>query len=104
MDTASNTKLGNVNDLPVGDMHAVKMGDREILLIRLDTGIYAMDNFCTHGACRLANGKLEGGTLRCLCHGSEFNVKTGEVVNGPATTPQPTFAVVLKNGEISLAP
>ncbi len=104
MDALQDTKFGYAKDLPDGDMKVVKAGDREILLINLDNRIYALDNFCNHGGCRLGYGKLEGETLRCLCHGSVFNVKTGEVLDGPAIKPQPTYKVILKDGEITLAP
>jgi nitrite reductase/ring-hydroxylating ferredoxin subunit len=104
MDSLQETKLGNAEDLPVGDMNVVKAGDREILLIRLETGIYALDNFCAHGGCRLVHGRLEGETIRCLCHGSVFNVKTGEVLDGPATRPQPVFQVIIRDGGIIPAP
>ncbi len=104
MDALQTTKLENVKDLPKGDMKVVKTGDREILLIHSDSGIHALDNFCIHGGCRLVNGRLKGEILYCLCHGSEFNVNTGEVMNGPATAPQPAYSVVTRNGEITLAP
>jgi HEAT repeat protein len=96
-------KLGYAKDLALGSMKAVQAGDREILLVNLDTGIYAIQNTCTHRGCRLSDGTLEGGIVHCPCHGSAFNVKTGEVVNGPAKTPEPAYAVVLENGEITVA-
>ena len=95
-------KAGKVHDLPSGDMNVVNAGDREVLLINTGTGIYALDNSCIHGGCRLLHGTLEGENLRCLCHGSLFKVSTGEVLNGPATSPQPTCPVVVENGEIIL--
>jgi nitrite reductase/ring-hydroxylating ferredoxin subunit len=104
MDDVEQMKFGYEKDLPVGDMNVVKAGDREVLLVRLDTGIYALDNFCSHGGCRLGYGKLEGETIRCLCHGSVFDVKTGEVLGGLATKPQPTYKVIIQAGEITLAP
>jgi len=95
-------KSGTVQDLPVGDMNIVKDGDREILLIRLETGIYALDNHCIHGGCRLVHGTLEGENLHCPCHNSVFRVPTGEVVSGPALSAQPAYPAVLENGEIVL--
>lgn len=103
MASSQSTILGSVKDIPVGNMNVVKAGDREILLVHLDAGIYALDNFCIHGGCRISNGKLVGETLRCLCHGSIFNVKNGEVLDGPAPSPQHTYSVFIKNGEIFLA-
>jgi nitrite reductase/ring-hydroxylating ferredoxin subunit len=97
------TNLGPAKGLPAGSMKAVQAGDREILLVNLDTGIYAINNICTHHGCRLSDGSLEGETVHCPCHGSAFNVKTGEVVKGPAKTPEPSYAVSLRNGEITIA-
>lgn len=105
METSPGLNLGNVTDLPPpGDMKAVKTGDREILLVHLDTGIFALDNFCSHNGCRLIYGTLHGGQLRCPCHSSVFDVTTGRVINGPATTPLPSYRVILREGGITLAP
>jgi nitrite reductase/ring-hydroxylating ferredoxin subunit len=96
-------KLGFAKDLPEGSMKAVRAGNLEILLANTGTGIYAIHNICTHQGCRLSDGTLEGGTVHCPCHGSAFNVKTGEVVNGPAKTPEHAYVAVLENGEITIA-
>jgi len=104
MEAPQPTTLGNIRDLPVGDTKVVKIADQEILLIHLDSGFFALRNHCIHGSCRLSNGVLKGETLRCLCHGSVFNVKTGEVLDGPATQPQPVYNVSVQDGEITLAP
>jgi len=44
-------------------MKAVQTGDREILLVNLDTGIYAINTICTYRGCRLSGGSLEGDTV-----------------------------------------
>ena len=95
-------KAGSVNDLLPGDMNVVKTGEREILIVNTGAGIYALDNFCTHGGCRLVHGTLEREDLHCLCHGSVFRVKTGEVVNGPAPPPQPSYPVIIRDGAITM--
>jgi nitrite reductase/ring-hydroxylating ferredoxin subunit len=97
-------KLGNEKDLPPGSMKAVQAGDREILLANPGEGIYAINNVCTHHGCRLSDGTLEGGNVRCPCHGSVFSVKTGEVVKGPAKAPEPSYTVTIVNGEITFTP
>lgn len=93
---------GQEKDLPVGDYTVVEAGGREILIVHLDSGFYALANSCIHGGCRIGYGKFEGTTLRCLCHGSVFDIRTGEVLSGPATEPQPSYTVIVKNGRINL--
>ena len=90
-------------DIPAGDMTVVKDGELEILLIHLDSGFYALKNKCIHGGCSLLHGILEGENIRCRCHSSLFDVKTGAVREGPATTPQPVFPVSIENNEIFIS-
>lgn len=55
-----------------------------VLVTRIDEkNFVALKPICTH-----AGGPVElsGGSLLCSWHFSRFNQKTGEVINGPATT------------------
>jgi uncharacterized protein YbjT (DUF2867 family)/nitrite reductase/ring-hydroxylating ferredoxin subunit len=54
---------------------------------------------CTHRQGPLNEGKLEGSTVTCPLHGSQFNVCTGEVLRGPATEPVRTYEVIV-DGDI----
>jgi Rieske Fe-S protein len=46
---------------------------------------------------------LEGEIFRCPCHGSAFSVKTGDVINGPAKKPEPSYPVTVVEGDILFA-
>jgi len=54
---------------------------------------------CTHKQGPLSEGKLDGSTVTCPWHGSQFNVCTGAVVRGPAADPLKTYSVFV-DGEI----
>lgn len=95
--------LMKAGDLKKGDMNAVKVNDREILLVNADGRVYGYENLCTHGGCRLQHGTLSGGRITCPCHGSVFDATTGAVLDGPATSPQPAIPVIVKDGGIYLA-
>jgi 3-phenylpropionate/trans-cinnamate dioxygenase ferredoxin subunit len=66
------------------------LGDhkRRISVARIDGRLYAFDDLCTctEEACPLSGGLLTGTTIMCQCHGSRFDISTGAVINGPATS------------------
>lgn len=66
-------------------------GDHRIAIANLDGVLHAFDDTCTHRGCSLSQGVLEGTTVTCPCHGSQFDVTTGEVRRGPATQPVATY-------------
>jgi len=51
----------------------------------------AFSAVCTHQACTVA--EVAGGLITCPCHGSQFDIATGEVRKGPATKALPPKSV-----------
>ena len=88
---ASRVEVATVGELSDGDMKAVEVGDRTIVVLSVAGDLFAIDDECTHEGCSLSDGDLDGDELSCLCHGSVFNVRTGEVLQGPAEEPVPTY-------------
>ncbi|HLY50499.1 MAG TPA: Rieske (2Fe-2S) protein [Solirubrobacteraceae bacterium] len=85
------------------ELDAVMIQGREIALAHLDDGSWAaFDNSCTHEDCPLAEGDLEGAQIICHCHSSAFDVRTGEVLEGPADEPIEVYAVRIENGELQV--
>jgi nitrite reductase/ring-hydroxylating ferredoxin subunit len=54
---------------------------------------------CPHRQGPLNEGKLDGSTVTCPWHGSQFDVCTGAVLRGPAADPLKTYRVIVE-GEI----
>ncbi|MEU9334829.1 Rieske (2Fe-2S) protein [Streptomyces sp. NPDC048290] len=67
-----------------------------------DGAVKAYGSVCTHAGCAI--NKLEGTTLVCPCHGSEFDARTGEVLQGPATVALPELSVTTEGGRLVVAP
>jgi nitrite reductase/ring-hydroxylating ferredoxin subunit len=83
---------------------AVFVAAQEIALARLDDGSWAaFDNVCTHEECPLSDGDLDGTRITCYCHSSTFDVRTGEVLEGPADEPIAVFPVRVAHGELQVA-
>jgi len=55
---------------------------------------------CPHRQGPLNEGTLDGSTVTCAWHGSQFDVRTGAVLRGPATDPLVTYRVTV-DGDIA---
>lgn len=62
-----------------------------ILLVNVAGSIRAFTSVCTHSACS-RNWTFNGNEAQCTCHGSVFD-NSGNVVNGPASSPLRSFDV-----------
>jgi 3-phenylpropionate/trans-cinnamate dioxygenase ferredoxin subunit len=85
--------VGKVAQLQDGEMTVFTVGGRQIAVARIGSAIYALADECTHSACELSEGVIEDGCVLCPCHGSEFDLATGEALSLPATEPVECFKV-----------
>ena len=97
---ADRVEAGTVDDLEPGELKSVEAGGRTVVLLNVDDVFYAIDDECTHQGCSLSDGDLDGELLGCICHGSMFNVKTGEVVEGPAEDPVSVYPVEVDGSDV----
>ena len=51
------------------------------------SGVFALDNICSHAYARMSEGRLRGTRLICPLHGASFDVRDGRVLGPPATQP-----------------
>jgi nitrite reductase/ring-hydroxylating ferredoxin subunit/uncharacterized membrane protein len=90
------------DELEVNQMKLLRVGDRRIVLARDETGYVAFDDRCTHRGGSLAGGAMICGTVQCPWHGSQFDVRSGEVKAGPAGERIGTYRIEERGGEIRL--
>ena len=67
--------------LPEGQMTVVFPLGVNVVLARVDGSIYAISGKCTHMACPLFAGKLNGYTITCPCHDWRFDIRTGKFLD-----------------------
>src|SRR3979411_1223762 len=87
-------------DLSAGEVAAYDVCEHWVGLAEVDGELYAIGDLCTHAGCSLAKGELEGTTITCSCHGSQFDVTTGEGLKGPAKEALPSYRVRIDRGVV----
>jgi nitrite reductase/ring-hydroxylating ferredoxin subunit len=102
--TAEFRTLDTSDRLPDGYVNPYYLEDskRRVSVARVGGKLYAFDDLCPHEACPLSAGLLTGTTLMCQCHGSQFDVTSGAVLRGPATTALTTYDVREEDGQIQV--
>jgi NADPH-dependent 2,4-dienoyl-CoA reductase/sulfur reductase-like enzyme/nitrite reductase/ring-hydroxylating ferredoxin subunit len=76
------------------------VGDEEVLLVRSDSGLFAIGAHCTHYHGPLAEGLVVGESVRCPWHHACFDLRTGEAVRAPALSPTTCWKVEQRDGRI----
>ena len=87
------------NEIPMDGIKAIDVRGTRIAVANVG-GAY---DACTHEQCSLADeGEMDGTTLTCTCHGSEFDVRTGKVLAPPATLPVKVYPVRVSGDDLQI--
>ncbi|MFJ6774082.1 Rieske 2Fe-2S domain-containing protein [Kitasatospora sp. NPDC091257] len=94
--------LGVVDDFPPAEPVRRMVGELAVVVVRDGDDCQVLADRCAHLSGPLSEGTLMDGCLRCPWHGSEFRLRDGEVVHGPATAPQPVFETRVLSGHLEI--
>ncbi len=102
-------KVAETSEIPLGQMKAVKLAEKNVLIANVNGAYYAIGNICTHMKGELSKGTLEGNTVVCPKHKAKFDITTGKVVSGPKVPlmhpkikDEPTYVVEVDGKDILL--
>jgi NADPH-dependent 2,4-dienoyl-CoA reductase/sulfur reductase-like enzyme/nitrite reductase/ring-hydroxylating ferredoxin subunit len=76
------------------------VGKQAVLLVRADTGIFAIDALCSHYHGPLVDGLVEGNTIRCPWHHACFDLRSGEAIRAPALSALSCWKVDQRDGRV----
>jgi len=68
-------------DLWIGEMRQVTVGNRRVLLLRTERGVFAYEDRCPHLGVPLSRGCLNKETITCGGHHYQFDASTGHGQN-----------------------
>jgi len=81
------------DELKVNSMKLLHLKHKRIVLARTEDGYVAFEDRCTHKGGSLAAGTTMCNTVQCPWHGSQFDLVTGDVKEGPAKKAIKTYQV-----------
>jgi nitrite reductase/ring-hydroxylating ferredoxin subunit len=95
-------KVCTTNDLPIGGTKSFVLKNSSIpyILVHTEDGeYYSYEQKCTHLSCAVY---YRPGTMKieCPCHNGWFDVKTGEVIQGPPPRPLNRLDVIVEGKNI----
>jgi len=94
----------NQSELADGQMLLASVGSERVVVGRCSEGLFAFSDHCTHRGGPLSDGALVGCTVQCPWHGSQFDIRTGRVVAGPAQEKIQTRMIEIRGGEVYVQP
>ena len=89
-----------VNELEEGAKTTVDINGVHILLSKLGGEFHALSGTCTHEEADLGLGMVLEERVICPLHLSQFDLRTGEVLNPPATVPLRAFNLKIEGGTV----
>jgi nitrite reductase/ring-hydroxylating ferredoxin subunit len=98
------TTVARTGELSEGEMTGGTIAGEEVLVVNLRGQYRAIGATCTHAGCSLVDdGEIDEGTLTCGCHGSIFDLESGEAVGPPAHEPLPVYEVRVEGDAVQVA-
>ena len=92
--------VAQIADLLPGQMKWVAVDGERRVLANVEGTYYALSDVCGHRNAPLSRGKLRGYLIECPLHFALFDVRTGELVDGPVSAAVPIYEVRIECGTI----
>ena len=99
---ASEHRLAGIAPPPAGSAIRAAIEGRAVAVFNVGGRLFAIDATCPHAGGPLDRGRIDGTTVTCPWHGSQFDVRSGAVVRGPAAHPVRPYRVRVDGGDLVL--
>jgi 3-phenylpropionate/trans-cinnamate dioxygenase ferredoxin subunit len=96
--------IGTLEDFVSGEARQVRVENRVLVVVRIESDVYVLDDRCSHEEFSLAEGEVNAATceIECARHGAMFNLKDGEPMSFPATRPVAHYDVRHNEGRLEV--
>jgi 3-phenylpropionate/trans-cinnamate dioxygenase ferredoxin subunit len=96
--------IGVLEDFDDGKARQVRLDDRVLVVVRIESDVYVLDDRCSHEDFSLAEGEVNVDTreIECARHGAMFRLSDGEPMSFPATRPVAHYEVTSRDGRLEV--
>lgn len=99
--TLVDVPVARFEDFSEGTPRHVKIGKRDIAVVRVGDEVFALSNLCRHAFGPLSEGFMDGYQLMCPWHGWRYDVRDGTTDHPNADVS--TFAASVRDGIVYVA-
>ncbi|MCD2192990.1 Rieske (2Fe-2S) protein [Actinomycetospora endophytica] len=95
------TRLGPVEQIPLGEGRAFLVGDEPVAVFRPRSGgLSALRAVCPHRGGPLADGLVDAELVMCPLHNHQFRLRSGECVSGGGVSGVAAYTASDDDGEL----
>ena len=96
------TTVASLADVPESGLKTVQVDGSNLVLVRRDGRVYALEDRCSHEEFPLSAGEVTGDQITCALHGARFDLASGTPKALPAVLPVRTFECRVQGDEVQV--
>jgi len=94
--------VAQLDKIPENGLLCVEHEGLDLVVVKCDGTVYALEDRCSHEEFPLSAGELVGCELSCALHGARFDLATGAPRALPAVVAVKTFEVQIEGNEVKI--
>jgi 3-phenylpropionate/trans-cinnamate dioxygenase ferredoxin component len=94
--------IGVLSDFPLNEQKIIDLEDEFVLVLRTESGFWAIEDRCSHDDNELFGGEVIGKEIKCPRHGARFDLESGQALCLPAVRAVRTYNVVVSGEDVFL--
>ena len=96
------TTVASLEDVPESGLKTVQVNGNNLVLVKRDGRVYALEDRCSHEEFPLSAGEVTGDQITCALHGARFDLASGTPKALPAVLPVRTFECRVEGDEVQV--
>ena len=99
-------RIASLAEVPEGELRSFDVAGTRLAVVHVEQELFAIADECPHDLALLSEGSLgrDEDSVICPEDGSEFDLRTGEPLEGPAVDPVHVYPVRERDGWIEIGP